>query len=125
MEELKRMDQELKNNEELQNKFKEAIEAAVKNGANSDGEAMVMAAKSLGYNIKISDLEKAKAEELSDDELDNISGGTPEHEDEHGHSVWCVAAWHCTMAMLHTEAESHDVACWADYTCYFINKSDN
>ncbi|MDO5574346.1 MAG: Nif11-like leader peptide family RiPP precursor [bacterium] len=75
MDELKRMQQMMKENEELQKKFVDEIKAAVEGGAKSDGEAMSIAAKALGFNISASDWEKAKAQELSDEELDHVTGG--------------------------------------------------
>ncbi|MBP3901881.1 MAG: hypothetical protein J6D53_10605, partial [Blautia sp.] len=68
MEELKRFEDELKNNEELKKKFDEAIRRIAGEGlAKSDGELMSMAAKELGFDISVSASEKAKArEEVAD-----------------------------------------------------------
>ena len=43
-------------------------------------------------------------------------------EDEHGHSTWCITAWHCATATVHTESESQKDFCWKDYKCFVINK---
>ncbi len=65
-------------------------------------------------------------EKLNLGKLENVAGGAEDplrwEEDEKGHDNWCVAAWHCYTAMLHTESESRWVSCWSDYNCKIFNK---
>lgn len=114
--ELTRMEEALRNDEELRKKFEEAIKKVAESGeAKCDGEVMVKAAAELGFSITIEELERAKAdsEELSDDELDNASGGVNLREDDKGHTNWCITAWHCLATTLHTETTTHEEACWS------------
>ena len=76
------------------------------------------------YKDEIASLEKAKAEaeELNMEAMEAVSGGSPTVEDEKGHDGWCVTAWHCFAATLHTSADSPDVSCWKDFLCMFVNK---
>ena len=77
--ELTRMEETLRNDTELQKKYEETCKRIAESGeAKSDGEIMVKAAAELGFSITIEDMERAKAasEELSDDELDKVAGGT-------------------------------------------------
>ena len=88
---------------------------------------MVKAAASLGYTVRPEELERAAAdlEKLDDDELEAAGGKGFRKEkktDEHGRLEWCVAAWHCFVATLHSETESTDVTCWKDHRCILVNK---
>ena len=78
---------------------------------------MAKAAAELGYSISAADLERSAAEiqELDLDELENVAGGVSTDED--GNDTFCITAWHCFTAALHTEAKSKDAACWSDYKC--------
>lgn len=125
MEELKRLENDLKNNKDLQEKLDNTCKRLKEEGAfGSDGEIMVAAAKELGYEVTIAGLEQARAaaEELDLDALESVSGGDYMPTDEKGHDGWCVAAWHCFGVTLHTDAKSPDVSCWSDFLCIWINK---
>ncbi|MGN0693046.1 MAG: Nif11-like leader peptide family RiPP precursor [Oscillospiraceae bacterium] len=75
--ELTRMEEALRSDEELRKKLEEACRRIAEAGeAKNDGEIMMKAAAELGFSITIEDLERAKAasEELSDDEMDKVAG---------------------------------------------------
>ena len=78
----------------------------------------------------------AEREEVSDDELVNASAAeegdlfcwkdwgciaswrlSPYDEDEKTHNVWCITAWHCFTATLHTDTETENAACWKNLGC--------
>ena len=116
MEELKRFLKDIEGSIELQKKMDEICVRLKDEGqVKSDGDLIVTAAKELGYTFTVADLDRnaAEAEILDPEEMAAVSGG---HEDEYGHDSWCVAAWHCLLAFLHTEAET-PTACFFDYTC--------
>ena len=140
MKELKRFENDLKASDELKGKLEEALKHIADEGkAQSDGEAMVQAAKELGYNISITALEQAKAaaQDLDAEALQQVSGGTSDmclkdyqciylykhdSDDKDGHTALCLAVWHCFTAAIHTEGETKDEACWSDYRCVYINE---
>ena len=117
-EEIKRFDAALNASEELRRDFEETCARIAKEGeARSDSEIMAKAAAELGFNISAADLERSAAElqELDLDELENVAGGGGT--DEHGFDTFCITAWHCFTAVLHTESQSKEVSCWSDYNC--------
>ena len=125
MDELKRLENDTKKDGALLEKLNEAGRRLRDEGRyGSDGEIFVAAAKELGYDVTIAALEKARAEDekLDMDALEAVSGGDSPAEDEKGHDGWCVTAWHCFAATLHTDAESPNVSCWKDFLCMFVNK---
>ena len=134
MDELKRFENDLKGSEELRKKLDETA-ARLKNEGQvkSDGELLVAAAKEMGYDFSIADLEKstAEAEPLDQAEMESVAGGAGwrcgqfylfngDLEDEHGHDTWCVTLWHCLSATLHTEANETEASCWSNYKCWFV-----
>ena len=146
-EELQRMERDLNEQPELREKLDAEIKRIAEAGeAQSDGEAIVKAAASLGYDVTLEELERAAAdlEKLDDGELE-ASGGSGNRpadgeycfrdfscdsmwntatEDEKGHNAWCHVSWHCYVAILHTETNSKNVHCWSDYICELIQKDD-
>ena len=66
--------------------------------ASSDGEALVKAAAEVGFPLTMDDLERKQAEneELSDHDLEMVSGGTT----------------------------SSDTFCWVDYSCDYIYRTE-
>ena len=144
-EEMKRLEADMASDKELYEKFNKTVDRlAGEKTAQSDGELFAKAAQELGYNITAADFEKldAEKEEVSADELKQVAGGYYDKdnqcskdyfckciyhddtraEDEHGHSTWCITAWHCATATVHTESESQKDFCWKDYKCFVINK---
>ena len=147
-EEAIRLDSDLKENAQLREKIEAAVQETIKSGeCKSDGEAMEKALKSLGYDIPKAELERMQAEsqQMSLEEMENVAGGTQyekewgelcnsdywcmvlwdtKDQDEKGHNSWCVTAWHCDMATLHTETDSKEVSCWSNYTCKLISQPE-
>ena len=120
--EFKRFESDLKNSEELQKKLEEARQRIADAGqAKNDGEIVVAAAKELGYDITIAALEQAmaEAEPVDPAELGQIAGGFGDKVDGDNHDAWCLTAWHCFAATLHTTAakENRKETCWSDYLC--------
>jgi predicted ribosomally synthesized peptide with nif11-like leader len=114
--ELKRLENDLKNNEELRKKLDEAVKRIAPEGkAQNDGEVMAAAAKELGYDVSIAGLEQAMAEaqELNDTELDAVAGGAKKGDE------WCVMDYSCFVPLNH-DREGHNNACFADYQCFSI-----
>lgn len=144
--ELKRFENDVKANTELQKKLDQAIQRIKEQDqVYSDGELIVQAAKELGYDISITALEqvKAEAEQLAPDELEAVTGGVdnryqrmcPENqgfrcileyhglfEDEHGHDANCWTVWHCHAVTLHMDSKDKDAACWSNYDCMIVHK---
>ena len=122
-EEMKRLEADMASDKELREKFSKTVDRiAGEKTAQSDGELFAKATQELGYNITAADFERldAEREEVSADELEQVAGGAPE--DDKGHDNWCLTAWHCFTATLHTSTETKSVACWKDYGCYMVNK---
>ena len=134
--EMMRFEKDLAADEELAKKLDEAVkEATQEDGVTCDGEALVRAARSLGYQLSLTELEQEAAdkEPLDLEEMELIAGGASEvshctfiyktsTEDEHGHNAWCYTAWHCLTVTLHTKTESTEVQCWSDYRCNWLNE---
>ena len=134
-----KFEETLSKDESLRTKYEAALKKiADEKLAGSDGEAMVKAAKELGFEISIDEMERyfASIQELDDEELENAAGGADGHdapegrskcddnlgrandsEDEHGHDGFCLVTWHCATGFLHTETDSKKVMCWSDYLC--------
>ena len=137
--EMIRMEADMAASEELRGKLDTAMKRIAEAGeAKSDGEIFEKAAAELGYHITAAELERLSAENeaVSPDELDQVAGGVVYYpskpskgddnrkEDSDGHAVFCMAAWHCYTAMIHTKANQGNerVRCWKDYNCIMVNK---
>ena len=137
--EMIRMEADMAASEELRGKLEAAMKRIAEAGeAKSDGEIFEKAAAELGYHITAAELERLSAENeaVSPDELDQAAGGVVYYpskpskgddnrkEDSDGHAVFCMAAWHCYTAMIHTKANQGNerVRCWKDYNCIMVNK---
>ena len=140
---IQKFEEALSADENLREKYEAALKKIVDEKlAESDGEAMVKAAKELGFEINIGEMEQAFAavQELDDEELENAGGVSEGHsgpegtqkcddfigkagssKDEYGHFGVCLATWHCATAFLHTKTDSKDVMCWSSYLCVAIN----
>ena len=111
MENVKKLEKALKDDKELAAKFEaELRRIAQEKDAANDGEAIVKAAKAVGFGISMADLEKAHAEtqELDPEELGNSAGG------------WCFANHDCYTAWYHDGPDKEGTDCFADYDCYTI-----
>ncbi len=134
--EMIRMESDLAASEELRGQLEAAMKRIAEAGeVKSDGEVFEKAAAELGYHITAAELERLSAENeaVSPDELDQVAGGVVYYpskpskggkEDSDGHAVFCMAAWHCYTAMIHTKANQGNelVRCWKDYNCILVNK---
>ena len=72
---IKRFEEALSADERLRNKYDAALKKITDEGtAQSDGEVMVKAAKELGFEISIDEMERFFAEmrEIDDNELENV-----------------------------------------------------
>ncbi len=131
MKTLKEFDQDMQK-EEFRKEFEK--KAAVIHKENPDYsklEVISKAAKELGYGLPVELLEKktAEAQELSEEELNQVAGGSKNkmHEskivyDEYGRESQCsIMTWHCLATFMHTETESEEVNCWSNYKCLFAN----
>ena len=125
-EELLRLERDLNEQPELKEKLNTDCRRIAEAGdAECDGEVLVKAAAALGYTISLEELERltAAAQELDPDEMNAAAGWRISGEDEKGHENWCLTAWHCFTATLHTEAKERFAACWKDWDCFFVHES--
>ena len=144
-EKLKELETKLSSDETLAAKYKETLLSAEKNGAKSDSEALSAAAAAVGIEITPEEIERAFADkqELSEDDLSNVSGGAivwdedleeevevedeedeiDDSVDEFGHDAVCLAAWHCLAGLRHTSTNSHVENCWSNYNCLFSSQN--
>ena len=107
-ENVKKLEKTLKEDKELAAKFEAELQRITKEkDAANDGEALVKAAKAVGFDISIADLEKAQAEtqEIDSEEIEKIAGGS------------CWIANDCYTAFLHDTPDKEGYACWEDYGC--------
>ena len=105
----------LKENKELQEKFIATQKRIIENKeAANDGELLLKAAAEVGYPLTMAELERAfaQAQELSEEELDKVAGGTEKNDD------WCIVTHHCFAFFLHTDDGSTTANCWKDYNVF-------
>ena len=109
IENAKKLEKALKEDKELAAKFEAELRRIVqeKDAAN-DGEAFVKAAKAVGFDMTVADLEKATAEtqELDPEEIGNSAGGS-----------WCYVDYDCYTAFRHNGPNEEGNPCWSDYDC--------
>ena len=108
LENVKKLEKALKEDKELAAKFETELQRIVqeKDAAN-DGEAFVKAAKAVGFDITVADLEKASAEtqELDAEEIEKGAGG------------WCWADYDCYTAWHHDGPDEKGTDCLYNYDC--------
>ena len=105
----------LNENAELREKFTAAEKRIYSNKeAENLGELLVKSAAEVGYTLSVTELERAfaQAQELSEEELDKVAGGTEKNDD------WCVFSYHCFAFFLHTDDGSTTANCWKDYNVF-------
>ena len=101
----------LRESEELQGRLAEELKRiAEEKSVENDAEAMAKAARALGYDFTVADMEKAHAEaqELDAEEMEHAAGG------------WCWADYDCYTAWHHDTPDQQGSACFADYDCVTI-----
>ena len=111
IENVRKFEADLRGNEELQEKlYEELVKIAKEKSAESDAEAMVKAAQTLGYDFTVADMEKANAEtqELDPEEMEQAAGG------------WCFADYDCYTAWNHDSPDQPGSACLKDYDCVSV-----
>ncbi len=98
---------------------KEKFEAALKKiaeekSAGSNNEAVVKAAKEIGFDISIEELERSYAEkqEMNDDELDKVAGGRK-----------CTCSYECPVIYYH-ENPGNNPDCFMGYCEEFGKQVD-
>lgn len=108
VENVKRFVKALDEDQELAKKFEETLKNVVEaREAGSDAEAFSRAAQALGFDLSVSDLERAQAEtqEIDPEELSGTAGG------------WCVADYDCYTAWHHDTPDSKGTSCLKDHDC--------
>ena len=107
-ENVRKFEKALRESKELQARLAQELKkiAEEKSVAN-DAEAMAKAARALGYDFTVADMEKANAEtqELDPEEMQQAAGG------------WCFADYDCYTAWNHDTPDQQGSACFSDYEC--------
>ncbi len=107
-ENVRKFEKDLRGNEELRKKLlEELVRITKEKSAESDADAMAKAARVLGYDFTVADMEKAHAEtrELDPEEMQQAAGG------------WCFADYDCYTAWNHDSPDQAGSACLKDYEC--------
>ena len=108
---VRRFEKDLRGNKELQKKLLEELaKIAKEKSALNDAEAMAKAARALGYDFTVADMEKAHAEtqELDVEEMEQAAGGV------------CFADYDCYTAWNHDTPDQAGSACFSDYECMTV-----
>ena len=107
-ENVRKFEKALRESEDLQARLAEELKKiAEEKSALNDAEAMAKAARALGYDFTVADMEKANAEaqELDPEEMELAAGG------------WCFADYDCYTAWNHDTPDQQGSACFSDYEC--------
>ena len=116
-ENVRKFEKALREDEELRARFAAEFQRiAEEKSAVNDIEAYVKAAKALGFELSLTEAEKASAEtqELDPEEMDKAAGGWC-----HG-NYWCVDSWDCYTLSHHDGPDQEGAPCLADYDCITI-----
>ena len=112
---IKKFQEILQGDKKLEEQFRQELEHIDSEKlAESGTEAIIKAAKALGYELTEADMDKVKAElqALDPEELKNAAGGG-----------WCWGSYAC-YTVYHHDGDKEDETCWKDYACMAINKGD-
>ena len=107
-ENVRKFEKALRESKEMQAKLAQELKKiAEEKSALNDAEAMAAAARALGYDFTVADMEKANAEaqELDPEEMELAAGG------------WCFADYDCYTAWNHDTPDQKGTACFSDYEC--------
>ena len=107
-ENVRKFEKALRESGELRRRLAEELKKIAGEGsASNDAEAMAAAARALGYDFTVADMEKANAEaqELDPEEMELAAGG------------WCFADYDCYTAWNHDTPDQKGTACFSDYEC--------
>ena len=110
-ENVRKFEKDMRKSEELQKKLLAELKKIVEEkSAESDAEAMAKAARALGYDFTVADMEKANAEtrELDPEEMEQAAGGT------------CLVDYDCYTAWNHDSPDQPGSACLKDYDCVSV-----
>ena len=121
---MKELEQTLSADKGLATKYQEALANAAAAGAQSDSQAICMAAAAVGVQLTPEEVERefAESQPLDKNDLEEVAGGAnPYARDEYGHEAGCWTLWHCYTVTLHTQTTADYVWCWSDYTCTWSN----
>ena len=121
-ENVREFEKALRENEKLRVKFTaEFKRIAEEKSAGNDCEAYVKAAKALGFDLSLADLEKAIAEtqELDLEEMGKAAGGLDEN-GKHDDVGWCIDIYACFTLNNHDTPDREGYPCLADYDCITI-----
>ncbi|MCR4687963.1 MAG: bacteriocin [Saccharofermentans sp.] len=106
---------------ELAKKYGEEVKKlAESKAASSDGELVCMAIKNVtGEEISIAEIERftADKQELSEEELEKVSGGDTEIRTDDSHEHFCWHDYACFAAYRHRDEIDVLDACFHDWTC--------
>ena len=111
IENWKKFEQAIRDDKELAQRYEEELKRiATEKSAGSDDEGFAKAAQALGFDVTVSDIEKARAEtqELDPEELDKAAGG------------WCWGSYDCYTAWHHDTPDEDGTACFKDHECLLI-----
>ena len=112
-ENLKKFEETLRKDEKLRARFAaEFKRIAEEKSAGNDAEAYVKAAKALGYDFSMAEVEKASAEAqvLDPEELDKVTGGRYDE-------GWCIDVFGCYLLNRHDTPDKEGYPCFANYDC--------
>ncbi|MBR2822194.1 MAG: Nif11-like leader peptide family RiPP precursor [Clostridia bacterium] len=124
-ENLKKFEEAMKESKALAEKFRVEFKRLITEKiASSDGEAVIKAAKDLGFEVTLADLEKAQAEaqNLDQEELNAVAGGGDDElfapAKERFETV-CALDYSCHDIFLHNHKhkQGEKEPCWHDYLC--------
>ena len=110
---IRKFQETLQCDKQLEEQFRQELEHIDSEElAESGTEAVIQAAKALGYELTEADTDKIKAElqALDPEELENAAGGG-----------WCWGNYAC-YTVYHHDGEDEDETCWKDYACMAFNK---
>ena len=87
----------------------------------NDIEAYVKAAKALGVDLSLAEVEKASAEtqELDPEEMGKAAGGV-DGDGKQDDVGWCISLYACFTIHHHDTPDREGYPCFADYDCITI-----
>ena len=107
-ENVKKFELALREDQGLAKRYEEELKRiAAEKSAESDVEVYSKAAQALGFDVTVSELEKAQAEtqEIDPEELNRTAGG------------WCWGSYDCYTAYHHDTPDEEGTDCFKDHDC--------
>ena len=118
-ESIKKFEEALRNDELKRKTFEDAYKKILaEKSVGSNNEAVVKAAKEIGFDISIEELERSYAEkqEMNDDELDKVAGGRVD-------GPYCAITYECGHFYYHKNP-GNNPDCFMGYFDDFNKQSD-